>query len=172
MLRRDDRAAFEGLFRAYSAALCTFAWGYVRSLEVAEGIVQDVFLKLWKGRTSWDPACGVRAYLYAAVRNGALDHLKHRRVVERWAAEPRPPSPAEPTPEEELQHKELEAAVQAATARLPERCRLVFTLSRQHGLTYAEIADVLGISPKTVEAQMRRAFALLKQALGAYLEAD
>jgi RNA polymerase sigma-70 factor (ECF subfamily) len=72
------------------------------------------------------------------------------------------------TPDRELRTTELAAALQSALARLPERRRLVFTLSREQGLTYNEIAKLLGISPKTVEMQMGRAYRTLRKYLAPY----
>jgi hypothetical protein len=96
-IRSGDEAAFEHLFRSYYQPLCDFAMSYVRSRETAEELVQTVFLRLWEKRESLRPATGVAAYLFAACRNGSLDHLKHRRVVERTESESsptRPPPPA------------------------------------------------------------------------------
>lgn len=82
-IRRGDRDAFELLFRGYYDCLCTFAEGYVRSFSEAEDVVDQVFLTLWESRAEWNLRRSIKSYLYGAVRNGALNHLKHRCVVER-----------------------------------------------------------------------------------------
>ena len=168
-IRCGNRSAFEVLFRAYSAPLCAFALRYVKAPEVAEEIVQDVFLKIWVNRESWRPR-NVKSYLYGAVRNKALDHLAHQKVVQEWKGKAyHAPETTISTPQHTLQYEELAEAIQEGIECLPERTRLVFILSRQHGLRYKEIASALGISVKTVEAQMSRAFRLLQTHLAPHL---
>ena len=167
--RREDRDAFEALFRTYYAGLCRFALRYASQPEVAEDLVQDVFFNLWKRRHEWVPERSAKAYLYGAVRKWALKHLRHQGVVARW----RDHAKAEPIPiadeiGADLSQKELERALQEAVERLPERRRLVYELSRKHGLTYAEIALALGVSVKTVEMQMTRALKFLRTRLVAF----
>jgi RNA polymerase sigma-70 factor (ECF subfamily) len=163
------RAAFEALFREYHARLCGFAYRFVHSRDVAEELVQEVFLYLWEHWERWDAGAPARTYLFTAVRNAAVSYLRHQRVVQR--SEPDLVdlfSRSRPTADADLRGAELGAALGRAIARLPERCRLVFTLSREQGLTYNEVADVLGISVKTVEMQMGRAYKALRRYLAPY----
>jgi RNA polymerase sigma-70 factor (ECF subfamily) len=162
--------AFEELFRTYHAPLCAFAYRMVRSRAVAEELVQEVFLYLWQHRETWVAHTSVRIYLYQATRNAALSYLRREKLQQR--TEPvvidlfsRPSSNSDG----ELVTAELERAVKRAIAKLPERCRLIYTLSREQGLTYAEIAALLEISPKTVDVQMGRAFKSLRKQLAGYL---
>lgn len=165
-IRTGDAGAFEALFRAYHASLCAFAYRYLGARDLAEEIVQEVFLFVWERRETWQVRTSVKSYLFTAVHNAAVSFLRHERVVRRRESEaielfqvPRP------TADLEVAAAETLAAVQQAVARLPERCRLVFTLHREQGLTYAEVAEVLAISPKTVEVQMGRALKSLRKAL-------
>ncbi len=165
-----DDGAFEALFRAYHAPLCAFAYRMVRSRAVAEELVQEVFLYLWQHRETWVAHTSVRTYLFTATRNAALNHLRRERLFtqsETEAIELFSQSP--PSTESDLALSELERAVERAIERLPERCRLIYTMSREQGLSYAEIAEVLGLSVKTVEAQMGRAFKALRKYLDAFL---
>lgn len=168
-IREGDGTAFEKLFRAYAAPLCTFVHQYTNAPEIAEELVQDLFLKLWKGRAQWAPTVSVKSYLYVGARNLALNYLEHERVVEAWKhhmlCDGRPP---QPTPDERLDQKQLRLVIQRAIDKLPERRKLVFTLSRKHGLTYREIATVMDISIKTVETHMHRAFRSLRAQLASY----
>lgn len=171
-IRNGDRAAFEALFRTYAEPLCDFVEGYVETPEVAEELVQDLFLKIWSQRETWDVQRSVKSYLYTAARNRALDHLKHRRVVDRWEEEQarrhdnayRPPRPVK-----DLQHEQLRKEVQQAIEHLTERRRLVFSLSRHHDLTYKEIAAILDLSVRTVETHMREALKSLRDLLSSHL---
>src|SRR5687768_7707145 len=161
-----DRGAFEQLFRDHYAALVRFGEGLLRSRELAEDTVQEVLLNLWRQRETVRVDDSLRAYLYRAVRNRALNHIRNERVrreaVPQLVLESREASPAA---DSELAETELEAAVRAAIAELPPRCREVFELSRVRGLKYQEIAEVLGISIKTVETQMGRALRSLRERL-------
>lgn len=164
------RAAFEALFREHHAPLCGFAYRFVHSREIAEELVQEVFLYLWEHWDRWETGAPVKTYLFTAVRNAAISYLRHQRVVQR--SEPEVVvelfSHSGPSPEADARSAELAAALARAVARLPERCRLVFTLSREQGLTYNQVAEVMGISPKTVEMQMGRAFKALRRYLAPY----
>lgn len=169
---RDERE-FEALFRAHHAALCSFAHRYVRAPDVAEELVQEVFLHLWQQRSAWDGRSAIRTYLYTAVRNAAVSYLRHERVVARRSAETVALfDRAQPAADRTVADGETAAAVRAAVDRLPERCRLVFTLNREHGMTYAEIARTLGLSIKTVDTQMGRALKALRKYLGAHWPPD
>ncbi|MEP6619126.1 MAG: RNA polymerase sigma-70 factor [bacterium] len=168
-IRRGSTAAFEALFRAHHAGLCAFATRLVTRADVAEDIVQEVFLYVWRNHAVWEVHASARQYLYAAVRHGALRYLRHERVVQDHVPETialfdRLPRQADA----DLSADEVIAAVRAAVERLPDRCRLVFTLHREQGLSYREVAAVMDISPKTVDVQMGRALKALRKSLGAF----
>ena len=173
-VRRGEEAAFEALFLAYYEDLCHFASQYV-SHGVVEDLVQSIFLSLWRRREDLSAGLNLRAYLHKAVRNKALGHLDRRRVRERPSTQEvlrrqmLEKQRGQEGPEEALRRRKLEAAVQEALEALPERRRQVFTLSRESGLTYAEIAELLGISIKTVETQMGRALRFLERRLSRFL---
>jgi RNA polymerase sigma-70 factor, ECF subfamily len=168
-IREGDVAAFETAFRLYYARLCSFARHRVGSLAAAEEIVQETFLRVWQNRHRLDPAQSLRAYLYRSVLNHSLNEMKHREVENRWLRlETNARLTSEPA-DEGIQTSELAAAVQQTLGNLPERCRLIFTMSRDQGLTYAEIAETLDISIKTVETQMGRALKALRSSLATFL---
>lgn len=166
-----DTVHIEALFRAHYAGLCEYAMTFVSSRAVAEDLVQDLFVRLWERREMGEAPTSERAYLYRAVRNRALNHLKaHRRtrreekdLAQTMAANHR-------TSDRTLQRHQLAAAIEKAVAEMSGRQQQVFTLSRHHDLTYAEIASVLDISVKTVETHMMRALQALRQALHLYRE--
>jgi RNA polymerase sigma-70 factor (ECF subfamily) len=168
-LRRGDEGAFDAVFRAYYGALVGLAEGMLRHRAVAEEVVQDVMLELWRRRETLAVEESLRAYLFQATRNRALNHLRHRKVEHRGEPHARGESVTPAAADALLAEEEIDVAVRRAVAGLPDRCREVFELSRVHGLTYAEIARTLGISVKTVEAQMGKALKVLREKLGAYL---
>ena len=168
--QRHDIAAFEAVFRTHYAPLCDFVYGYVRSRAVAQELVQDLFLRLWD-RTPTPAGTLAASYLYTAARNRALGHLRRERVAAAWASDPASAAHAAPAAADEpLREHELREAVDRAVAELPERCRLVFTLSRYRRLSNAEIARTLSISVNTVEQQMWRALKTLRVKLAPYLQ--
>ena len=167
-LRAGDREAFEAVFRAYYARLADYANGLVRSRDSAEDVVQEVFVALWTQRDRLTTPDNLIGYLYRSVRNRSLNQIRHRRMVTDWqtrqAAEENPvAAPAD----RETENAEIVAAVKDAVATLSPRCREVFELSRDRGLTYPEIASTLGISIKTVETLMGRALKGVREKLGA-----
>ena len=103
----------------------------------------------------------VRTYLFRAARNRAFNHLRRNKLERLWRLR-QPPTPDAEGVEDEHSTDELAAAIRAAIASLPDRCREIFLLSRDQNMTYAEIAKVLGISIKTVETQMGRALKALR----------
>jgi len=168
-LRRGDHDAFDVIFRTHYGALVGLAVSLLRGRGLAEEVVQEVMLELWRRRETLVVEESLRAYLFRATRNRALNQLRHERV--RVAAAPRlrvetaTAAAAEPN----LMQEEIDAALADAMAALPPRCREVFELSRVHGLRYAEIATTLGLSVKTVEAQMGKALRILRERLAPWL---
>jgi RNA polymerase sigma-19 factor, ECF subfamily len=169
-IQAGDEREFELAFRTHYEALARFAWRYVKDRAAAEDVVHDVFATLWTNRHALRVTSSLRAYLYAAVRNRALNDAKHREVVEtveRDALEEEA-SPLRATPlrpdevyDISLREAELEAAFEA----LPERQALAMTLRWRNGLSYREIAEALGISERGVEKHLARGLEALRRRL-------
>jgi RNA polymerase sigma-70 factor, ECF subfamily len=162
-IRSGDEAAFEALFRAFAPGLCALAARYTASRAVAEELVQDLFLDLWTRRAHLVVDRSLASYLQAAMRNRALNHLRHDRRLVAPREEDRigDADPSAPGESELLDALELQDAIE----HLPARCRLIFTLSRRQDMSYGEIAASLGLSIKTVETQMGRALKSLRERL-------
>lgn len=168
-LQAGHEAAFDSLFREWYPTLVRVAAALLRDRDAAEEVAQDVMLELWRRRAVMEAGVPVRAYLLRATRNRALNHIRHQRVrqesrgdIESMYDEPEPP-------DSPLVASELSSAASAAIAALPPRCREIFELSRNDGLRYAEIAESLGISVKTVESQMGKALRILRRRLEPWL---
>ena len=167
-LRAGHQDAFDSVFRLYYAPLVGVAESMLREREAAEDVVQDVMVELWRRRENIVLETSLRAYLFRAARNRALNHLRHLRVAPR--AEPDAAELiAVPAADRDTLEEEMETALRQAVAGLPQRCREVFELSRVQGLRYAEIAEALSISLKTVEAQMGKAIRVLRVRLAPWL---
>ena len=171
-IRSGDRDAFKNLFHAHADELCAFAAQYVAD-EQAEDMVQTVFCDLWNRRAEWEPQ-SVKAYLFQAVRNTSLDHLKHRRVKETWEAEEKERkhtsshATSQASPVDTVQHQELEREMRQAVEGLPDRRRIIYQMAHHHGMSYKEIAAALDIAPKTVENQVGRALKALRDHLAKF----
>lgn len=165
-----DDAAFEALFKESFEVLNNVAYTIVKDGDVSKDIVQQVFYKLWKGRETLNISSSVRSYLHRAVINTALNHIeKAKRIVpaeQEQLVKAGPSTIADAL--ESLKHNELEAALHKAIDELPDRCRLVFMLSRFDGLTNKEIAERMETTTKTVENQMGKALKHLRESLSPY----
>jgi RNA polymerase sigma-70 factor (ECF subfamily) len=168
-LRKGDEAAFDTIFREWYPSLVRSAESIVRSRAVAEELVQDVMLELWRRREALAKESSPQAYLFQSTRNRALNHIRHERVERKSEPELMRQTEMSASAPSQLVEEEIEVALKAAVSELPDRCREVFELSRTHGLKYAEIATVLGISIKTVEAQMGKALRSLRVKLAPWL---
>jgi len=165
----NTSTSFDGLVRTHYGRLCNFAMRLVRSRETAEDIVQDVFDRVWQRRDQFDIHDPL-PYLYQAVRNRAIMHARRRQVFEHWwEGAARDVEARGPDAAAQVERADLAQAVRTAVGALPDRCRLIFTMSREQDLSYAEIARLLGISVKTVETQMGRALKSLRTRLAGYL---
>lgn len=139
---------------------------YVGDLDEAKNLVHEAFIAVWEKFDSLPPETSFRSYLYTAVKNRSLNHVRDRKKQVSM----------EQVPEDSLSEnndllvaRELEKEIELAIESLPEKCREVFEMSRKDGLKYAEISKKLDISVKTVEAQMSKALSVLRDRLGEYL---
>jgi RNA polymerase sigma-70 factor (ECF subfamily) len=163
-IHEGDADAFKNLFETYCQALIYFAWRYVKNTQVAENIVQDVFLKIWLNRTKLNPALSTKSYLYKAVKNQAMQHLRKAKIESR-KGNIQALDGSVKSPEDILDEKEIAISVQRAISELPSKSRLIFTMSKYSNLKYSEIAEIQNISIKTVETHMGRALKFLRKRL-------
>ncbi len=156
-ISKNDEAAFTQLYLRFGKKLLQFAFSLVRSKEIAEELVEDVFIKLWSNRKNLPEIENITVYLYVAVKNRSLNALSQKArelmtdsfdfldtSVQQFSA-----NPYEVMITEEMMHK-MHLAVEA----LPPRCKMIFRLIREDGLRYKEVADILNISVNTIDAQM------------------
>lgn len=157
-------------FRAHYQPLCNYAYTFLQDRDESEEIVQSVFMSFWEKRQAIEIKVSPKSYLYTMVRNACLNVIKHEKIKQRHAGEEI--ALAERVHEGVAQHVisyELEDRIRQAIETLPEQCRLIFKLSRFEELKYAEIAEQLNISVKTVENQMGKALRIMREHLKEYL---
>ena len=167
-----DEAAFEGLFKESFVPLCSYCqYKFSFDLDTAKEVVHNGFLKLWEHRNTLSPTQSAASYLHTIITNNSLDFIRHEKVKQKHVRFilQKPEVFQQAISENGPDLKNLSAAIDEAVAELPEQMRRVFELSRYEGLKYAEVAQELSISVKTVETQMSRALARLRQQLARYL---
>jgi RNA polymerase sigma-70 factor (family 1) len=169
-VQRGEKDVFAAVYRMHFSSLCEFAFYLTKDEEVAKELVQDTFLTIWEQRSSWFPQGTIRSYLFKAVKNRSLDHLKHQKVVHNWENIARSENTDSQQPQHDpISQQELIQAIDMEVEKLPLKCKLIFIMNRQQGLTYNEIAQIQGISKKTVETQIGRALKKLRESLRDFL---
>jgi RNA polymerase sigma-70 factor (family 1) len=170
-LKQNDEQALELLFKTHYKALLRFAKTILKDASQAEDTVQDVFIKIWEKRQNLIINTSLKSYLYMAVRNHCLNALK---LNERkyWMEEgmENDEKIASNDVENKLIAKSLQQQITQAVELLPDKCKLTFQLSRYENMSYKEIAETMNVSIKTVENQMGKALATLRNCLSPYLQ--
>lgn len=165
LLRNNDEEAFEEIYHRYWDKLLAIGYAHARNKELAEEIVQDVLLSLWKRRHDMEidrPA----AWLATAVKFSVFKSLS-RENRRKDLLQQQPAENTEASFDEDIiQAKFFKEYVDGLVAGLPEQCRLVFVYSRDHQLSNKEIAETLNLSPKTVESHLTKALKTLRHLLG------
>ena len=165
-IRQGDKQEFEKLFRSSYVSLVRYAKTILKDHDTAEEIVQDLFFRLWQDRVNLTIESSLNGYLFRSVHNRSLHFIEHQTVVDRHAGEiaASADQTAEPVTEA-IYYSELQSKVAKVLEQLPERCSVIFRMSRFEGLKYNEIAEKLSVSLKTVEANMGKALKEFRKAL-------
>lgn len=168
-MKAGDRESFNKIFRRSYKPLVRFCYRFVADEDVAAEIVQDLFVKLWTNREKLNISTSFDSYMMTAVRNAAYTYINKVRAHNEAHQMMVMQETDETDPSEQLQSNDLEASYRKILSEMPEKRREVFTASRFEGLKYAEIAEKLNISQKTVEAHMMAAIKQLREGLKEYL---
>jgi RNA polymerase sigma-70 factor, ECF subfamily len=168
-IRSGDVSAFAVLLDRYWQPLVTYAEEKLESRDAAEDAVQEAYVRVWVKREGLRTDAFLRGYLYRAVHNLAVDELRKRRVRSRHASALVVAAASPPRPDQMAEAEELAEAADRAIRALPERRRDVFVLGHFHELSYREIAETLGMTPRTVANHMSLALRDLRIALRPFL---
>jgi len=161
---------FEELFKTHFNALNAYAFTILKDAHQAEEIVQQVFCKIWEKREDLSIHTSLKAYLYRSVYHDSLNFLKHKKVMAQYASYTvRQGERNAESSSEKVLASELQEKIRDAMNELPEQCRTIFQMSRFEHLKYQEIADVMGLSVKTIENQMGKALRVLRGKLAEYI---
>ncbi len=167
-----NEKVFEEIFKTHFKNLHAYACTILKDASDAEEMVQQVFYKMWEKKTALEIHTSIKAYLYRSVHNECMNHIKHQKIKSahhQYSLSREKQMVEKNDPAKRLTGNELEKKIYAALNELPEQCRTVFQMSRFESLKYQEIAFQLGISVKTVEAQMGKALKRLRLSLVEYL---
>lgn len=160
----DSQTAFHRFYDLTYDRLFRIAYYYVHREEWAQEIVLDIFLKLWEQRATLTEVRNIEDYCFVLTKNASLNYLEKELRRESLTSHELPEaSESNSTPEDELINEELFARYVKALDRLPERCREVFIRIREEKQSYAEVAQALNISVKTVDAQLQKSTTRLKE---------
>jgi len=162
-----DPKVFGRIFKQHYAELTIFANRFLNDLQYSEEIVSEVFTFLWERKEDIEFA-SIRSYLYRAVQNRCLNHIKHKKIENeyiRYLVENDKLENSSTAFVNLYSQKELEVQVNKAIEDLPGRCREIFKMSRFEYLKNKDIAQQLNLSQKTVERQMTIALAKLRKSL-------
>ncbi len=166
-LKNSNQSVFDHLFREQYAPLCRYALKIVRNNDIAEEIVQDVFVSIWNRRIELNIETSLNAYLLSSVKYSCYNHLRKKNLTivdtdltkesftEQFISDTKADS--------QITQEELQQIIQNGIHELPEKCQQIFSLSREIGLSNKEIATELDISIKTVENQMTIALQKLRK---------
>jgi RNA polymerase sigma-70 factor (ECF subfamily) len=170
-IKEGDIKAFERIFRQYYSPLYLYAFSITGQKETAEEITQDTFYVIWKERGKIQILSSIKSYLYKSVKNRSLQYIEHLHVREKYRETVLQQNTlSEPSPAELLEYKELTEVLKQTFEKLPERCRRIFNLHRMNGKKYKAIAESLSISVKTVEAEMTKAYRILRKEVEKYTQ--
>ena len=165
--KQAERAA-ELLFKKFYSDVCYAVYRIIPDATKSEDIAQDVFLEIWRKRETIDIKSSVKAYLKRAGVNKALNYIRANKIRFEDDESYEMQNLSIRDHGEEVEVKDLQAIIDNAIDSLPERCRIVFSLSRFEELSYKEIAAKLEISVKTVENQISKALKILRLAVDGY----
>jgi RNA polymerase sigma-70 factor, ECF subfamily len=167
-LRQGDPEALDRLLAVYWHPLVSYAVHLTRgSTDAAEDLVQEAFVRLWERHASFREGSLPAPVLYTIVRNLCSNHCRTRRTRGLILRSVRFPTATTHTPADEYDGHQLEESIRDAIDALPARRREVFILARFHGLSYAEIAELMSLTPQTVANQMSSAISALRATLHA-----
>jgi RNA polymerase sigma-70 factor (family 1) len=152
----NDEPSYRRLFDIFFPPLKRFARYFLKSQELAEEIASDVLMTLWEQGDKLMEIDNIRVWLFVITRNKCLNTLKHQQARPTLSLESVHVEISFPgkDPEQIFINSEMRKKMEKAVNGLPQRCKLIFKLVKEEGLSYKEVADILHISPKTVDAQL------------------
>lgn len=169
LLKTDDEAAFNEIFNRYDRLLFIYAYKKLQDKEEAKDVVQDVFINLWSVRKNLGLTGELNVYLYACVRNRALNLLRSKNNMDKYIGSLQSFMEDNKDADYLIREKDISSLIEKEIAALPPKMREVFELRRKEYLKNKEIAQRLNISEQTVATHIKRALKILRVKLGLML---
>ncbi len=170
-IKEGSIETFEKVFKEYYSPLLYFSAGITGRTEASEEIIQDLFYHIWKERESIFILTSLKSYLYTAVRNRSLQYCQRQKSEQSYKEGVQSNGFIEnsgTSPQESLEAKELEEIINKTMVKMPERQLRIFKMHRFENKKYADIAEALSVSVKTVEAEMSKALKALRKEIEFY----
>lgn len=162
-LKKGDQKAYTYIIDHYFEKLCVYAYNLSRNKAIAEDTVQNCLLKIWEKRAQLDDTLSLKSYLFKVVYNEFIDIYRRNKSVSALEEKYQKTVDSFIIEQDDESFQNAVNAVRKEIDKLPEKCKVIFLLSKKEGLTNLEIAEHLGISIKTVEAQITKAFTILRE---------
>ena len=163
LLREGDPLSFEILFQKYYVRFYNFVFNLTKNSQAAEDIIQNVFMKIWINRANLRPDQSIHNYIYVLSKREMLNHIRDRKAYVQVERLVMAEQPSEEVTDQSMSLKELDGRIRRFIADMPEQRRKVFLLSRYRGLTNKEIAEMMGLSVRTVDRHINLALTSLKK---------
>ena len=164
-LKKGDIEAFNRIFYAYSSKLYHFAYGYLKSKEDAEEMVQEIFTKIWDKRSDIKEEFEFRSYLFSIAFNYIKKHFRSKALINKYTEFATAINPASEQIQDDVNYASLKLMVDQLVVRMPEKRRIVFIKSRFEGKNVKDISEEMNISQSTVENHLHQALRFLRQHL-------
>ena len=158
----EDVSIFKNLYESHYRMIYSYAAHFVKDHSIRMDIVQDVFSYVWENRNALQINKSIKSYLLTACHNTCINYINKQKVRQRHASSLLEHSLNYVDGYDAIFEQELRSKIDVILEGLPEQCRQIFVLSRIKGLKHKEIAELLNISPKTVETQIYRALKVFK----------
>ena len=161
----STKEEYKQVFEEYYNPLCNFASKFVAGKDVAEDVVQEVFVQMWQKREQITLKTGIKSYLFQSTRNKAIEIIRRNKLQSDYVNEEKYKMETSYEIDKDADNYMLKEQLNKSIRQLPPKCQEIFVLSKKNGLTYGEIAEELNLSVKTVENQIGRGLKLLRRML-------
>lgn len=164
-VRLGSKEGFRMLYERYGGKIHAFSYSYLKSEHDAEELVQDVFLKIWDKRDTLDETANIRSFIYKIAVNSIYDFIRRKNVERAFSDFSASTKSFSDETWQDVVFHDMVSQIEGLVQKMPDQRRQIFRLSKEQGFSNEEIAAKLNLSKRTVENQLYRATAFLKQNL-------